>query len=50
MLVDLVIGVVERKAPIETSKIGWGVVLDAKPAACPHYHGARNLDSPSFSP
>ncbi len=28
MLVDLVIGGVERKALIETSKIGWGVVLD----------------------
>ena len=27
MLVDLVIGVVERKAPIETSKIRWGVVF-----------------------
>ena len=28
MLVDLVVGGVERKALIETSKIGWGVVLD----------------------
>jgi len=28
MLVNLVIGGVERKALIETSKIGWGVVLD----------------------
>ena len=28
MLVDLVIGGVERKALIQTSKIGWGVVLD----------------------
>ena len=28
MLVDLVIGGVEHKALIETSKIGWGVVLD----------------------
>ena len=28
MLVDLVIGGVERKALIETSKIGWGIVLD----------------------
>ena len=28
MLVDLVIGGVERKVLIETSKIGWGVVLD----------------------
>ena len=28
MLVDLVIGDVERKALIETSKIGWSVVLD----------------------
>ena len=93
MLVDLVIGGVERKALIETSKIGWGVVLDREtgrfinafrtgydniitgwtdsgspifnPAqiptmddvdsdrvfeVCPHYHGARNLNSPSFSP
>ena len=93
MLVDLVIGGVERKALIETSKIGWGVVLDRvtgqflgsfrtgydnlitgwtdigvpiyNPAliptmddvdsdkvfeVCPHYHGARNLNSPSYSP
>ena len=93
MLVDLVIRGVERKALIETSKIGWGVVLDREtgrfinafrtsfdniitgwtdtgspifnPAqiptmddvdsdrvfeVCPHYHGARNLNSPSFSP
>ena len=28
MLVDLVIGGVEREALTETSKIGWGVVLD----------------------
>ena len=28
MLVDLVIGGVERKVLIETSKIGWGVVID----------------------
>ena len=93
MLVDLVINGVERKALIETSKIGWGVVLDREtgrfinafrtgydniiegwtdtgspiynPAqiptlddvdsdkvfeVCPHFHGTRNLNSPSFSP
>ena len=93
MLVDLVIGGVERKALIETSKIGWGVVLDRETGrfinafrtgydniitgwtdtgspifnpeqiptlddvdsdrvfeVCPHFHGARNLNSPSFSP
>ncbi len=93
MLVDLEIGGRVRKALIETSKIGWGVVLDREtgqflnafrtgydnlvtgwtdsgspiynpaliPTAedvdsgkvfevCPHYHGARNLNSPSFSP
>ena len=93
MLVDLVIGGVEHKALIETSKIGWGIVLDRvtgrflnafrtgydnlitgwtdigipiyNPAliptlddvdsdrvfeVCPHYHGARNLNSPSYSP
>ena len=92
MLVDLVIGGVERKALIETSKIGWGIVLDRVTGrflhafrtgydnlvtgwtdsgipifnpeliptledvdsdrvfeVCPHYHGARNLNSPSFS-
>ncbi len=92
MLVDLVIGGVEHKALIETSKIGWGIVLDRvtgrflrafrtgydnlitgwtdigipiyNPAliptlddvdsdrvfeVCPHYHGARNLNSPSYS-
>ena len=93
MLVDLVIGGVERKALIETSKIGWGVVLDRETGrflhafrtgydniitgwtdtgspifnpdqiptlddvdsdrvfeVCPHYHGTRNLNSPSYSP
>ena len=93
MLVDLVINGVERKALIETSKIGWGIVLDRETGrfinafrtaydnlitgwtdsgspifnpdliptmddvdsdrvfeVCPHYHGARNLNSPSFSP
>ena len=93
MLIDLVIGGVERKALIETSKIGWGVVLDRETGrfinafrtgydniitgwtdtgspifnpeqiptlddvdsdrvfeVCPHFHGARNLNSPSFSP
>ena len=93
MLVDLVIGGVERKALIETSKIGWSVVLDreagrfinvfrtgyatSSPAGtdtgstlfnsaqiptmddvdsdrifevCPYFHGARNLNAPSFSP
>jgi alcohol dehydrogenase (cytochrome c) len=92
-LVDLTIGGRTRKALIETSKIGWGVVLDREtgefihsfrtaydnlitswtsqgrpifnPAVlparadvdsgrsfevCPHYHGARNLNSPSYSP
>ena len=28
MLLDLVIGGVERKVLVETSKIGWGIVLD----------------------
>ena len=28
MLIDLVIGGVERKVLVETSKIGWGIVLD----------------------
>ena len=93
MLVDLVIDGVERKALIETSKIGWGVVLDRETGrfinafrtghdniitgwtdtgspifnpeqiptlddvdsdrifeVCPHFHGTRNLNSPSFSP
>ena len=93
MLVDLEIGGETRRALIETSKIGWGLVLDretgefiqAFPTAydnivtgwtdqgrpvfnpdvipslddvdsgrvfevCPHLHGARNLNSPSFSP
>ena len=93
MLVDLVIGGVEHKALIETSKIGWGVVLDRETGrfinafrtgydniitgwtdtgspifnpeqiptmddvdsdrvfeVCPHFHGTRNLNSPSFSP
>jgi len=93
MLVDLVIDGETRRALIETSKIGWGVVLDRAtgefihafrtaydniitewtdqgrpifnpdviPAledvdsdkvfeVCPHYHGARNLNSPSYSP
>ena len=92
MLVDLVIGGVEHKALIETSKIGWGIVLDRETGrflnafrtgydnlitgwtdsgspifnpeliptmddvdsdrvfeVCPHYHGARNLNSPSYS-
>ena len=90
---DLPINGTTRKALIQTSKIGWGVVLDRAngqfiqsfktaydniitgwsasgrpsfnpaviPAAkdvdsgkvfevCPHFHGARNLQSPSFSP
>ncbi len=93
MLVDLVIEGETRQALIETSKIGWGVVLDratgefihafrtahdniftgwtdeGRPIfnpeivpgpedvdtdtvfeVCPHYHGARNLNSPSYSP
>ncbi len=93
MLVDLTIDGEVRQALIETSKIGWGVVLDratgeflhafrtaydnivtewtaeGRPVynpevvpspedvdsdrvfeVCPHLHGARNLNSPSFSP
>ena len=93
MLVDLVIGGVEHKALIETSKIGWGIVLDRETGrfidafrtgydniitgwtdtgspiynpdqiptledvdsdkifeVCPHLHGARNLNSASYSP
>ena len=93
MLVDLEIGGVEHKALIETSKIGWGVVLDRETGrfidafrtgydniitgwtdtgspiynpdqiptledvdsdkifeVCPHLHGARNLNSASYSP
>ena len=93
MLVDLVIDGVEHKALIETSKIGWGIVLDRETGrfidafrtgydniitgwtdtgspifnpeqiptlddvdsdrifeVCPHFHGTRNLNSPSFSP
>ena len=93
MLVDLAVGGRTRKALIQTSKIGWGVVLDrvtgefihafrtahdnlitrwteaGRPVfnpdqiptrqdvdsgkvfeVCPHYHGARNLNSPSYSP
>lgn len=93
MLVDLRIDGVDRKALIQTGKIGWGVVLDREtgeflhafrtaydnmitgwtkagrpiydpskiPAPadidsgkvftiCPHIHGARNLQAPSFSP
>ena len=93
MLVDLDIGGRGHKALIETSKIGWGLVLDREtgrflhafrtgydnlitgwtdsgspiynPAliptmddvdsdkvfeVCPHYHGTRNLNAPSYSP
>ena len=93
MLVDLEIGGVEYKALIETSKIGWGIVLDRETGrfidafrtgydniitgwtdtgspiynpdqiptledvdsdkifeVCPHLHGARNLNSASYSP
>ena len=92
MLVDLVIGGEVVKALIQTSKIGWGVVLDRVTGrflrafrtgydnlitgwtdggspifnpellpspedvdsdrvfeVCPHYHGTRNLNSPSYS-
>ena len=92
MLVDLVVRGVEHKALIQTSKIGWGVVLDritgrflhafrtgydnlitgwtdtGSPIfnpelipsmedvdsdrvfeVCPHYHGTRNLNAPSYS-
>ena len=93
MLVDLEMGGRVYKALIETSKIGWGIVLDREtgrflrafrtgydniitgwtdsgspiynPAliptmddvdsgkvfeVCPHYHGTRNLNAPSYSP
>jgi alcohol dehydrogenase (cytochrome c) len=93
MLVDLEIDGVMRQALIETSKIGWGIVLDratgefiqsfrtgydniitewtdeGRPVfnpdvipsledvdsgkvfqVCPHLHGTRNLNSPSYSP
>ena len=92
MLVDLVIDGVERKALIQTGKVGWGVVLDRATGeflhafrtaydntitgwteegraiydpktipqiedvdsgrvfeVCPHVHGARNLNAPSYS-
>ena len=93
MLVDLEFGGTVVKALIETSKIGWGVILDRETGrflrafrtgydnlitgwtdsgspifnadlipsledvdservfeVCPHYHGTRNLNSPSYSP
>ena len=93
MLVDLEIDGVQRKALIQTGKIGWSVVLDRETGeflhayrtaydntitdwteagrpvynpdtvpqlddvdsgkvfqVCPHPHGARNLNAPSFSP
>ncbi len=93
MLVDLEFGGRIVKALIETSKIGWGVVLDRETGrflhafrtgfdnlitgwtdsgspifnpeliptmadvdsdrvfeVCPHYHGTRNLNAPSYSP
>ncbi|MGA0935698.1 MAG: PQQ-binding-like beta-propeller repeat protein [Pseudohongiellaceae bacterium] len=93
LLVDLEIDGVERKALIQTGKIGWSVVLDratgeflkayrtaydntitdwtaeGRPIynpdtvpqpedvdsgkvfqVCPHPHGVRNLNAPSFSP
>jgi len=93
MLVDLEFGGRVVKALIETSKIGWGVVLDRETGrflhafrtgfdnlitgwtdsgspifnpeliptmadvdsdrvfeVCPHYHGTRNLNAPSYSP
>ena len=93
MLLDLEIGGVTRKALVETSKTGWGLVLDrdtgefiqafrtgfdnlitgwsdeGRPTinpdliptredvdsgrvfeVCPHLHGTRNLNSPSYSP
>ena len=93
MLIDLEIGGVTRKALVETSKIGWGLVLDrvtgefihafrtgydnlitgwsdgGRPSfnpdliptredvdsgrvfeVCPHLHGTRNLNAPSYSP
>ena len=93
MLVDLDFGGTVVKALIETSKIGWGVVLNREngrflhafrtgfdnlitgwtdsggpifnPAliptmddvdsdrvfeVCPHFHGTRNLNAPSYSP
>ena len=93
MLVDLEIGGRVFKALIETSKIGWGLVLDRETGrflhafrtgydniiegwtdtgspiynpeqiptmedvdsgktfeVCPHFHGTRNLNAPSYSP
>ena len=93
MLVDMVLDGQPRKVLIETSKIGWGLVLDrttgeflhafrtgydnlitgwsdqGRPAfnpdliptredvdsgrvfeVCPHLHGTRNLNAPSYSP
>ena len=93
MLIDLEIGGTTRKALVETSKIGWGLVLDrvtgefihafrtgydnlitgwsdtGRPSfnpdliptredvdsgrvfeVCPHLHGTRNLNAPSYSP
>ena len=93
MLIDLDIGGTTRKALVETSKIGWGLVLDratgefihafrtgydnlitgwsdaGRPSfnpdliptredvdsgrvfeVCPHLHGTRNLNAPSYSP
>ncbi len=93
MLVDLEINGLQRKALIQTGKIGWGVVLDRETGEflhafrtaydntitgwteagrpiydprtvpgiedvdsgrvfeiCPHVHGARNLQAPSYSP
>ncbi|HMB73515.1 MAG TPA: PQQ-binding-like beta-propeller repeat protein, partial [Gammaproteobacteria bacterium] len=93
MLVDLEIDGVERRALIQTGKVGWGVVLDRATGEflhafrtaydntitgwtkegrpiydpetvpgiedldsgrvfeiCPHVHGARNLQAPSYSP
>ena len=93
MLVDLEIGGRLYKALIETSKIGWGIVLDRETGrflhafrtgydnivtgwtdsgspiynpeliptmedvdsekvfeVCPHFHGTRNLNAPSYSP
>ena len=59
MLVDLVIGGVERKALIETSKIGWGVVLDRETGRFLHafrtghdnvIEGWTDTGSPIFNP
>ena len=50
MLVDLVIGGVERKALIETSKIGWGVVLDRETGRLPPLSRRAQPGFPQLQP